>query len=397
MEVFQARYEQIAIEREGKLLSKYMGDRYNMVWRCKEGHVWPARGGNIKRGGWCPKCAPKGRPVGDNLAKAHALAAEKKGKCHETENLPTTQHHRWECAEGHTWKASLSNVSYGTWCKPCSLGITRAKTIGDNLSEGIRIATKNEGKCLATENFSIKEDVAWECKEGHRWESPLYVLRRGGWCRLCAYKRTGEAKMLDNLTRGHRVAASKGGKCLHTENFGVSDPATFECGLGHQWTTRAGNVLSSGTWCPQCRYKTEAFCNTVVRALFPKYEFRKTRQLEWLRSPTTGNHLELDIFNPELRLAVEYNGSQHDIPVEFYGGEAALERIQSRDGMKADACEKNDVSLVIVREIDVKITHAGRADRQKIVESIWKQVSELGYPDGTHLDSVENLLAVLGM
>ena len=32
---------------------------------------------------------------------------------------------------------------------------------------------------------------------------------------------------------------------------------------------------------------------------------------DWLRNPETGENLELDCFNEDLKIAVEYNGEQH--------------------------------------------------------------------------------------
>ena len=54
-------------------------------------------------------------------------------------------------------------------------------------------------------------------------------------------------------------------------------------------------------------------------------------------------------YNPDLKLAFEYNGSQH---AKFHamhrGDAAAFEDQQERDRLKAELCEKNGVALVVV-------------------------------------------------
>jgi hypothetical protein len=57
----------------------------------------------------------------------------------------------------------------------------------------------------------------------------------------------------------------------------------------------------------------------------------------------------LDVFIPELMVALEYQGTQHDQPVEFFGGVEAFQRTQERDSRKRRLCEANGVRLIEVR------------------------------------------------
>lgn len=57
----------------------------------------------------------------------------------------------------------------------------------------------------------------------------------------------------------------------------------------------------------------------------------------------------LDIFIPQLSLAVEYNGEQHYHPVEYFGGTESFIYSLERDARKRTLCEINKVSLEIVK------------------------------------------------
>lgn len=57
----------------------------------------------------------------------------------------------------------------------------------------------------------------------------------------------------------------------------------------------------------------------------------------------------LDVFIPELGVAVEYQGSQHDQAVEFFGGEEAFRQTQRRDARKFRLCRRNGVRLIYAR------------------------------------------------
>jgi hypothetical protein len=69
----------------------------------------------------------------------------------------------------------------------------------------------------------------------------------------------------------------------------------------------------------------------------------------FLLNRSTGENLELDCFNVELRLAIEYNGEQHYrfVP-EFHYDIQSFHRQQDRDILKINLCEKFGVILIIV-------------------------------------------------
>jgi hypothetical protein len=58
----------------------------------------------------------------------------------------------------------------------------------------------------------------------------------------------------------------------------------------------------------------------------------------------------LDIFFPLKNIAVEYQGAQHQRPVEYFGGEEAFQKQQERDNRKKQLCEKHRCKLLYVYE-----------------------------------------------
>jgi hypothetical protein len=70
---------------------------------------------------------------------------------------------------------------------------------------------------------------------------------------------------------------------------------------------------------------------------------------QWLKNPETKCNLELDCYNDDLKLAVEYNGEQHYKWPNFTNQtyEQFINQIR-RDQYKADVCEKMGVYLITV-------------------------------------------------
>lgn len=93
--------------------------------------------------------------------------------------------------------------------------------------------------------------------------------------------------------------------------------------------------------------KGEAICKAVLEELYSK-EFHTVRP-DFLKNPETKRNLELDCYNEELRLAVEYNGIQHYKWPNFTGQskEAFIKQVR-RDQYKVEACDNNGVYLITV-------------------------------------------------
>lgn len=106
---------------------------------------------------------------------------------------------------------------------------------------------------------------------------------------------------------------------------------------------------------PPRESKGEAECRRVLQFLFKK-PFNKERP-NFLRNPVTGGdfNLELDCFDAELKIAVEYNGIQHYKYIPFFhkNKEAFLNQ-KYRDDMKRRICKEKGILLIEVPH-DIKL------------------------------------------
>lgn len=94
--------------------------------------------------------------------------------------------------------------------------------------------------------------------------------------------------------------------------------------------------------------KGENECRRVLQKLTGQ-KFYKVRP-DFLRNPVTGTFLELDMYNDSLKLAVEYNGQQHDKFNKFMhqGSREKFQAQQYRDYIKRQLCQENNVYLIVV-------------------------------------------------
>lgn len=54
----------------------------------------------------------------------------------------------------------------------------------------------------------------------------------------------------------------------------------------------------------------------------------------------------IDIYFPKMKIAIEYQGNQHFIPVEYYGGEEYFNIVRKRDEDKLRECTENGITLL---------------------------------------------------
>jgi len=87
---------------------------------------------------------------------------------------------------------------------------------------------------------------------------------------------------------------------------------------------------------------SETLLYQKVKENFTKYNVLQHGKPKWLGLQ------HFDIYLPELNIAIEYQGAQHQKPIEYFGGKVAFEKNQERDKRKQLLCEQNNCLLFYV-------------------------------------------------
>lgn len=108
------------------------------------------------------------------------------------------------------------------------------------------------------------------------------------------------------------------------------------------WENRSFSVNSNGI-----QSKGEQECKRVIEEITQK-PFIKHRP-DFLKNEITGKNLELDCYNDELKLAIEYNGIQHyEYTPVFHKNRDSFYNTKYRDKMKVTLCHENRIKLIVV-------------------------------------------------
>ena len=129
---------------------------------------------------------------------------------------------------------------------------------------------------------------------------------------------------------------------------------------------RTLNLFAQGPATPAVargeRHRTEALCRTLLEAMLG-VPLPKVRP-PWLTNPTTRRALELDLYAADLRLAFEFDGSQHDVfTPHFHRSEEHFRYRQLLDRLKTELCRERGVRLLRIPWHEVSLSDEARTAR----------------------------------
>ena len=88
------------------------------------------------------------------------------------------------------------------------------------------------------------------------------------------------------------------------------------------------------------RWVNETLLFNYINLLFPQFTVQREASPTWL------NRQRFDVYIPELNLAIEYQGQQHYVAVDLFGGEEGLKRTKQRDKEKLQLSKINGVDII---------------------------------------------------
>ena len=294
---------------------EYINKRSKIKFRCTEKHEWVTQAQTVMNGSWCRVCwetngAGKHLKLHDGLTQAHKIAMERGGICLSENYERTTTKMEWQCANGHNWKSTLSDIKKGTWCPECSTGVRerlvrhyfelitglkfpKARPLWllnsrgnrmelDGFNESISLAFEHQGKQhyenvphfnRRAETLEVRrlddEEKREKCKaRGIRlievpYTAPLDTLPIWIYKAITEFDaslakiakeelRSAEYVPSNELFELKSLAQGQGGDCLSQIFLGSDKKHLFVCSKGHKWEALASN-LRLGTWCPICK------------------------------------------------------------------------------------------------------------------------------------------------
>lgn len=337
-----------------KIIGEYIDSKTKIKCKCLiDGNEWEANPKDLVQGTGCPLC----RNISNHKRFSKSDKTFKKEVSEINPNIEvigTYQNRRtkikFKCKKcEYIWEAIPSNILRGAGCPKC------AKRVKPNpLDFKNEIETKIDSITLLSDYVDSKTKIKCKCNiHNEVWETLPNNLKKGNKnCSKCL-----KQKAIEYHSSTHEEFLEKLRKI--NQNIEIvskyktdKEKILCKCKIdGHIWSVRPSSLLS-GVGCPHCHsskgekkiinFLTEN--NILFKTQFKFNDCRSKLPLPF----------DFAIFNNEkLYCLIEYQGEQHYFPVNFSGkGEEWSKNnfvtIQTRDKIKKEYCEKNNLKLIII-------------------------------------------------
>lgn len=319
------------------------------MWICREcGNSWKAAVKNRSIGRGCPKCARIRQAstfTQNRIQNSGSLALDAPHlakQWHPTKNGDLTPHGVtsksgkrvwWLCEKGHEWPSVIARRSNGAGCPYCAgqkvwIGYNDLATINPTLAQEWH-PTKNSPLTPkdVTANSGLK--VWWQCKNGHEWPSVIDNRNKGSGCPFCS-GRFAIIEKTDLATTHPEIAAewhpTKNGHLLPSMvSVGSKKKVWWKCAKGHEWQAVIYSRKHNG--CPTC--------SGEARTSFPEqviYYYLK-QITPALNRYIVAPWIEIDVYLPELKFGIEYDGAYFHKTKESNAREKRKEAVLSQQGI----------------------------------------------------------------
>jgi hypothetical protein len=249
----------------------------------------------------------------------------------------------WVCPKGHTYSAtpnSRTNIKSG--CPFCrGLLVSEENSLLTMAPElAVQWHHKNMKK-FAEVSYGSRKQYWWVCDQGHEWlATPNDRVGAKSECPWCSGKLLSDMNSLKSLAPVLELEWDRETNIVKFEDVfcGSNTKYGWVClNRGHKWKASAGSRFYMKSGCPHCANKhsrAELEIYAIVQKHFPEAQNGVTGLL-------SSRRLELDIWLPSLRKAIEYDGWHH-----------RREKAQTRDARKDRECQAAGIELLRIKETD---------------------------------------------
>ena len=247
--------------------------------------------------------------------------------------------------DGYTGSSCPSLLLRGHGCPKCYGNVKKTtnefieemKNINPSISIiGQYVNNKTKIKCLC-----LKDDNIWEAAPSH--------LLNGKGCPECKKEKISKNKTLSHNEFINRMSIINADIKILSKYKKAQTKIICQCEIdGHKWEATANNLLR-GHGCPKCKSSKG---EKIVRNYLSNnnIDYQQQKEFDDLIG-LGGGLLSFDFYLPSYNLLIEYQGQQHEKPVNFlgFGVEYANSKFlkqQEHDRRKREYAKSNNIKLL---------------------------------------------------
>lgn len=235
-------------------------------------------------------------------------------------------------------------------CNSCGF-IEQLKKQSLSYDEVKRYVTENSNsELLDTEYVNVNSKLKFKCKCGEIFFKSFYKFKnKSKTCKKCSYL---EISISQTFTIDFVKSFIESNGCtLLSEIYKSSEEIIdIKCKCNNVYKTTFNSFKNyNQIRCARCTRKMSK--GEILIEDFLKnnnFEYIKQYKFEDLKADNGKHYLKFDfaiIKDDELIQLIEFDGKQHEKPIDFYGGNKAFEVLKSNDRKKDEYCSNKGIKL----------------------------------------------------
>lgn len=256
-----------------------------------------------------------------------------------------------KCTNGHEIKMMPTNVLKGHGCKICKT-ISKTKTHEQYVNE---LKEKNSlVELLDNYNGTQKEKKnLFKCLIcGYKWYTNPSLPLSGKGCPICKNDKISKKlqlshdEFLDRVKNNNSLVNILGLYC------GEKNTIKVECVVcGNIWNGNSLSIMQGSSGCPVCSYSKGEI---IIQKFFDINNINYIKQKKFDELFGIGNRkLSYDFYLPNYNILIEFQGKQHEEPIDYFGGEEQFKIQQEHDKRKRDYAIENNIELLEIWYYDI--------------------------------------------
>lgn len=178
---------------------------------------------------------------------------------------------------------------------------------------------------------------------GEFWQTPDDHINGKHECPKCVHK-NDKYTLQEFINNSKQVHGNKYdySKVNYINNFTKVEIICPE--HGSFWQIPTNHILKK-CGCPYCKEsKGEKFVYNILKKL--NINFIREYEIPLPTSIRSSGKGYIDFYLPDFNIFIEYNGQQHYIPINIFGGKVQLNKQIERDNYVKNYCENNNIKLI---------------------------------------------------
>lgn len=251
---------------------------------------------------------------------------------------------------GHIWKPTPNKLLCGRGCPKCAREITKSKLRKTHEKFVEDVYEINPNIKVISKYINSSNYVEFECCLcDHKWLAKPGNILSGKGCPNCHHIATGNRCRKEHRQFINELSQINSRVKIHDTYAGNTIKLTTECLVcGHIWKA-APKTLLKNKGCPVCNSS---------KGEIKIFEYLSIKGIEFIHQQSFdnllglgGNPLSYDFYIPKFNMLIEYQGIQHEKPIDFKGAgyqnaKYNLRIQKEHDKRKKDYAKYNQIELL---------------------------------------------------